>query len=266
MVCGISVQSFVNIFPVLICERSNLHAFRSGAEFAFLEMHPRQGQEGDLCTVTMKFPRVTKDIDIGFGVLFGASVPTFEEDMETNLETVRIHFRIPPKEDAFGGMQPASSRVEVMALFKRGENTFQSARRHEFCYLDADPGPFQGFPGAPPGTFMPQMGGPGHLSSLLAMPSANFAGFQSAPFAQYATHPHASGLPYNPSGANVSDAIALAQLARQSGPAASSMYGHPIPPVPASHPAAALLELSASASHILQAGQHRLDGSELPGP
>ena len=54
------------------------------------------GREGDLCSCVFRFGKVEKDVNIGFGLLFGAAVPAFEEDMETEVDCVRIKFRIPP--------------------------------------------------------------------------------------------------------------------------------------------------------------------------
>ena len=159
------------------------------AAFIFEDLTPTFGREGDLCEIRMRFAKVEKEVNIGFGLLFGAAVPTFEDDMETNMETVRVHFRVPPKvgrsfdrvigqqldpnsnqrhfvrdrsyvlssfvcfdhtanfetfpppyylpiqSDALAG-HPNTNTVEVMALFKRGNETYQSERRFEFSYVD----------------------------------------------------------------------------------------------------------------------------------
>jgi hypothetical protein len=64
--------------------------------FVFEDLQPTVGREGDMCSCLFRFGKVDKDVNIGFGLLFGAAVPTFEEDMETEVDCVRIKFRIPP--------------------------------------------------------------------------------------------------------------------------------------------------------------------------
>lgn len=63
------------------------------------------------------------------GILFGAAVPTFEDDMDTLVDQVTIHFRVPPAKEAM------ASTCSVIALFKREDQTFQAEQRLTFTYL-----------------------------------------------------------------------------------------------------------------------------------
>ena len=93
---------------------------------------PLSGKEGDICTCVLRFGKVDHNINIGFGMLFGSAVPSFEENMHTNTDSVQIQFKVPPMSEAVGGL--GSSKVEVMALFKRGDETFKAEKRFEFEY------------------------------------------------------------------------------------------------------------------------------------
>ncbi len=69
----------------------------SFAAFTFQHLQPPFGREGDLCTCVFRFGKVDKDVKIGFGLLFGSAVPNFEDDMETDVDRVRIKIRVPPR-------------------------------------------------------------------------------------------------------------------------------------------------------------------------
>ena len=98
----------------------------------FESLEPLSGKEGDICTCVLRFGKVDHNINIGFGMLFGSAVPSFEENMHTNTDSVQIQFKVPPMADAVGGL--GSSKVEVMSLFKRGDETFKAEKRFEFEY------------------------------------------------------------------------------------------------------------------------------------
>lgn len=69
----------------------------SHTAFVFEELEPSAGREGEMCSCSLRFGKIDKDINIGFGLLFGAAVPAFEEDMQTEVDHVRIKFKIPPR-------------------------------------------------------------------------------------------------------------------------------------------------------------------------
>ena len=113
----------------------------------FESLEPLSGKEGDICTCVLRFGKVDHNINIGFGMLFGSAVPSFEENMHTNTDSVQIQFKVPPMADAVGGL--GSSKVEVMSLFKRGDETFKAEKRFEFeyttpCLLYTSPSPRDG--------------------------------------------------------------------------------------------------------------------------
>ena len=78
---------------LLTCDLTRLFS-----AFTFESLAPAIGREGDICTCVFRFGKVEKDVNIGFGLLFGAAVPAFDEDnMETGDDSVRIRFRVPAR-------------------------------------------------------------------------------------------------------------------------------------------------------------------------